>query len=139
MTYGFLLRPQQERFTVKKLFMSEPTIDQMNEAIALFMNVKPYEDSRYGILYNSPVDRKTCFNLQYHSSWDWLMPVVEKIESLGFCVYIQNDACWIKPGRPRLKYSDSELSNEGKKEAVFKICFRFIQWYNKQQSNEHKA
>lgn len=27
-------------------------------------------------------------DLQYHSSWDWLMPVVEKIESLGYTFHI---------------------------------------------------
>lgn len=58
---------------------NEPTIEQMNEAIALFMGNKPYEDSRYGILWNSPVDGKTCFSLQYHSSWDWLKPVINEI------------------------------------------------------------
>jgi pyoverdine/dityrosine biosynthesis protein Dit1 len=27
--------------------------------------------------------------LQYHTSWDWLMPVVQKIESLGYVFTIQ--------------------------------------------------
>jgi hypothetical protein len=32
---------------------------------------------------------------QYHSSWDWLMTVVEKIEDLGFRVYSTKDSCQI--------------------------------------------
>ncbi len=48
-------------------------IEENNKLIAEFMNVdhvdidQAYED--YG-------------ELKYHTSWDWLMPVVEKIESL---------------------------------------------------------
>lgn len=32
---------------------------------------------------------------QYHSSWEWLMTVVEKIEELGFRVYLAKDSCQI--------------------------------------------
>ena len=32
---------------------------------------------------------------QYHSSWEWLMTVVEKIEELGFRVYLAKDPCQI--------------------------------------------
>ncbi len=31
--------------------------------------------------------------LQYHSSWDWLMPVVEKIENLGYEFTIVENRC----------------------------------------------
>ena len=54
-----------------------------NEIIADFMGLKSFEDSRYGTLWPSPLKAKTpatCFGLCYHESWDWLMPVVEKIE-----------------------------------------------------------
>jgi len=29
--------------------------------------------------------------MKYHTSWDWLMPVVQKIESLGYVFTIQDD------------------------------------------------
>jgi hypothetical protein len=32
---------------------------------------------------------------QYHSSWEWLMPVVDKIEDLGFRVYLDKYSCQI--------------------------------------------
>ncbi len=32
---------------------------------------------------------------QYHSSWEWLMTVIEKIEDLGFRVYATKDSCQI--------------------------------------------
>ena len=33
-------------------------------------------------LSNLELDNKEIFDLKFHTSWDWLMPVVEKIESL---------------------------------------------------------
>jgi hypothetical protein len=32
---------------------------------------------------------------QYHSSWEWLMTVVDKIETLGFRVYLSNHSCQV--------------------------------------------
>ena len=53
-----------------------------NKLIAEFMGgqrVLPNED-----FYCMPTHNNLCYavsELQYHASWDWLMPVVEKIES----------------------------------------------------------
>ena len=63
---------------------NEVTIDVMNEAIARFAEIKTFDDSRYGILYVSPADGKTCFSLRYHCSWDWLCPVWVKFRDLKF-------------------------------------------------------
>jgi|TARA_E500000305_G_scaffold94043_1_gene82822 hypothetical protein len=52
-----------------------------NKLIAEFMGgqrVLPDED-----VYNMPTHNNLCYGvneLQYDTSWDWLMPVVEKIE-----------------------------------------------------------
>lgn len=122
--------------------MSEPTTHQMNEAIALFMDVKPYEDSKYGLLYNSPIDGKTCFSLQYHSSWDWLWPVVEKIANLDdgkYNIHISSTgqwACYIS----RDDVFDDEITSFGGFEPVimnvFKAVYQFILWYQKQHPND---
>lgn len=45
-------------------------------------------------------DHRICeeFELQYHKSWDWLMPVVDEIETMEdfrFDMQIQNDRCTI--------------------------------------------
>ncbi len=55
-----------------------------NTLIAEFMGgqrVLPDED-----VYNMPTHNNLCYGvneLQYDTSWDWLMPVVEKIENGG--------------------------------------------------------
>lgn len=59
--------------------------------------------------------------LQYHSSWDWLMPVVEKIVntdvSEGFIVIAGEPSLFtIKIGRSI--------------QTVWEATIQFIQWYN---------
>lgn len=65
-----------------KAMSNEPTIEQMNETIALFMGYEKYED-RYGIWFKKEGLIKSLHpklqSLRYHSSWDQLMPVVKKI------------------------------------------------------------
>lgn len=72
--------------------------------------------------------------LLYHSSWDWLMPVVEKIESFD-CKYID---CIFKIERYQCKvyyntvYMIYDRSNIGtsKINSVWIAAIRFIKWYN---------
>jgi len=79
--------------------------------------------------------------LKFHSSWDWLMPVVEKIDSLGYeteilsyndvkdssrinqCVILQNNNVIVRP--------DAKT----KIEATWQAVVDFIQWHNSTVSN----
>ena len=63
------------------------------------------------------------------------MPVVEKIEALGFSVKIYNGACEIIPARPgeKYRYHYSQVRNdEDKKLGTHEGVFQFIEWYNTQ-------
>ena len=59
--------------------------DKNNKLIALFMGLE--EDGVDGYLvdmdkdYGYQIIHESCF--LYNSSWDWLMPVIEKIENDG--------------------------------------------------------
>lgn len=59
--------------------------DKENKLIALFMGLE--EDGVDGYLvdmdkdYGYQIIHESCF--LYNSSWDWLMPVIEKIENDG--------------------------------------------------------
>jgi hypothetical protein len=57
------------------------TIEQNNIMIAEFMGYIDNGCSEEGFLIN-PITKydEDIESLEYHSSWDWLMPVVEKIE-----------------------------------------------------------
>lgn len=99
--------------------------------------------------------------LKFHESWDWLMPVVEKIEDLGFTTSIKTRYVRINPiemprydnyiswisfyennwhSKTPCPYLDDNLDagyeltgNEtlSKKQAIYKAVVRFIKWYNK--------
>ncbi len=68
-------------------------------------------------------------NLPFHNDWNWLMQVVEKIESLGYRVTIVRHICRID----LTEESKLIISEDIKKiEAVYTACLEFIKWYNKQ-------
>ena len=48
---------------------------EFNEVIANFMELKKEENK-----WISPVNGSKIVNLKYHESWDWIMPVVEKLK-----------------------------------------------------------
>ena len=68
-------------------------------------------------------------SLKYHKDWNWLMEVVEKIESLGYRIEIVKHIC-------RIYLSNKETiiisENIPKVEAVYNACVEFIKWYNNQ-------
>lgn len=77
--------------------MTDMTLIQQNEILAKFMGWKeipemPYVKNRYqqmqGLLWFAS-------ELKFHSSWDWLMPVVEKLESIGFALHIDEDTVYL--------------------------------------------
>lgn len=56
-----------------------------NKLIAKFCDISlKYQNHNIMIWGNSDSTEILSGELQYHCSWDWLMPVVEKIESKGF-------------------------------------------------------
>lgn len=62
--------------------------------------------------------------VNYADSWDWLMPVVEKIESSGFNVLIEDNFCRIGQ---ELQVKATTMT---KIESVYKAVVEFIKWYN---------
>jgi hypothetical protein len=77
---------------------------------------------------------------KFHSSWDWLIPVVEKIENIKcsvngrFGVYISSNNCAIQS--TKLFMSDRndryyfDICDDTKFNAVYKSVIEFIKWYN---------
>lgn len=111
----------------------EPTIEQMNEAIGVFMGYKMY-DKRYprnhGI--GAPeVEPERCLIIQktkYHTSWDWLMPVVKKIKGMHFDILqrtlIMEYMHAAAPMNSALISIDLEKLHAG--------VYNFLLWYNQQ-------
>lgn len=115
-----------------------------NKLIAEFMDgYKRYYSDTLGMVwdheyYTPPLAGGKCDeDLKYHSSWDWLMPVVEKIESLKFDVRINgvtdhagglHQSCYIEDWK-----SDdvAKYHSSSKIESVYKAVVEFIKWHNK--------
>lgn len=115
---------------------------EFNKLIAEFMGGYDHGGSfNFGAdndKYNLPqwADYK---ELQYHSSWDWLMPVVEKIQDTPAIIFEYTFSlipfCRIMyvPKNGAHKYFISPQSNEITGiEAVCDCILQFIQWYNSQ-------
>ena len=68
--------------------------------------------------------------LLYHSDWNWLMEVVEKIESLGYKINNFSNNNYIYIGKDNVSSVIINEANLTKKEAFYKACVEFIKWYN---------
>jgi hypothetical protein len=67
-------------------------------------------------------------DLKYHSSWDWLMPVVEKIENTeDVSVVIENDNAYIQGVFNFSVFEDTKLKS------VYSVVIKFIKWYNERR------
>jgi hypothetical protein len=80
--------------------------------------------------------------LKFHNDWNWLMEVVEKIESLEF--YPKNSTCigfdsfGVEINKKRCditRYGDFTLNllqgnGSTRIESVYNACVEFIKWYN---------
>ena len=64
--------------------------------------------------------------LIYHSSWDWIMSVVEKIEASSGNFVICLNTCEINAG----KFDCYLIEADSKIEAVWLSVVEFIKWHN---------
>lgn len=73
-------------------------------------------------------------NLQYNSSWDWLMKVVEHIENTFEDVNILFflNGCSIESTNFSI-----DIDRNTKIEAVYKAIIEFINWYNENNNDTH--
>ena len=126
---------------------SKKEIEINNKLIAEFISIKNKNDLGYhGLYFNHPkISWAGIFYKEYefHSSWDWLMPVVNHIECMfeidksisklninSYCVsfYLPTmgticAGCY--------KKSKEEIKFSSKIEAVYYVVVEFIKWYNK--------
>lgn len=125
-------------------------ITENNKLIAEFMG---FEKTKQGGLYISPdgfewerfldVENYILPNqFLFHSSWDWLMKVVEKIENLqdenSCAIYnVRIEQCFVEIIINHISETIVEVDSNSKIQAVYQACVEFIKWYNEQnKTNE---
>ena len=119
------------------------TILENNKLIAKFMGGKQ-TDRGYFIPYwcivnMASIDLGRGKISKYHTSWDWLMPVVEKIESLGYNLHISKKGIMLTEGgllTPGICFYSE--GRDTKLQGVYRCVVDFIKWYNKQDKDEIK-
>lgn len=70
---------------------------------------------------------RVCYNF----SWDWLMPVVEKIESLGYDFSIDN--CYVRIWDGGQSNFEMTFSEPTKLLTAYFAVIEFIKWYNNER------
>ena len=96
------------------------TTEENNRLIAEFMGAE-IDGLNYRVVCYDNV--KVCMRpslLQYHTSWDWLMPVLKKI---NLKLTPQNYDEWRMISKPT-EYTIESVHNQ---------AVQFIEWYNKQK------
>ena len=103
-----------------------------NKLIAEFMGIESYPNRGYTMFIFEEDNHRTDIDLHYHTSWNWLMPVIEKINTMDdyrFSVQIHHcltDICDTNGG---VKYIVDEQGHETI-EATYKAVVEFIKQYN---------
>ena len=114
-----------------------------NKLIAEFMGEKlPYKNEQNkwefdvqgaGKISSTNIEDLFRFmGYNYHNDWNYLMLVVEKIESIkGTQIFINGISCEIMfKGKTISKHFNTKI------EAVYNACVTFIEWYNKQTAGK---
>ncbi len=121
--------------------MNEQEILEGNKLIAEFMGfVKDgflwkHRDVKLSKYYPKNIfEGDNTNSFKFHSSWDWLMPVVEKLECLENCRFqfeiYTGPRCFIYDNSHDLIEGDSDT----KLQAVYESIVEFIKWYSAQES-----
>jgi hypothetical protein len=73
--------------------------------------------------------------LKFHTDWNWLMQVVEKIENFGFEFFIVESRCKIAHNTDHSIETIIDFEIIGTKiQATYNACVDFVKWYNNQIS-----
>jgi hypothetical protein len=60
-----------------------------NRLIAEFMGIESYKSTKYTMFVYEENNHRTDVDLHYHTSWDWLMPVIHSILNYKLEIYNQ--------------------------------------------------
>ena len=102
-----------------------------NKLIAGFIGIEKFKDL-LATIHNGKIsiDSDIYEQSKFHSDWNWLMEVVEKIENYNEftnVLFTPNGCaidCYVENGFAFSNDCDTKI------EAVYNACVEFIKWYN---------
>ncbi len=111
-----------------ELHKGELTTSQSeSEWMCTYANLQ-YEDARDDFPFLKPMDY-----LKFDSDWNWIMEVVEKIESI-YAVSIIGSHTMTHVCSIFLGNNESKIGRgNSKREAVIRAIWEFLNWYNQQE------
>tara|TARA_B110000977_G_C10706451_1_gene349481 strand:- start:214 stop:555 length:342 start_codon:yes stop_codon:yes gene_type:complete len=108
-----------------------------NKLIAEFMEFhRDTEDlyliDNYNLRSENQFQATYVREMKFHSSWDWLMPVVEKIENFGYEFIIVESRCYVKHNTDHSVEELFHIETIGSKlDTTYDAVVQFINQYNK--------
>lgn len=101
-----------------------------NKLIAEFMEVKFSEtDFTDDVTFGGNADA-----VRYHRDWCWLMPIIDKIESLhscSYCVGLQYAFAYVSDKSQHGNPYIVRATGMTRIETAYNLVIKFINWYNK--------
>ena len=107
-----------------------------NKLIAEFMGIPSYKQGRYLMFEYADNNHRTEQDLAYHTSWDWLMPVVEKIEEddeIDVNILLNGTRIFKWRTDTDIVNNVAQISFDKKIEHVYDAVVEFIKEYNDEQ------
>ena len=102
-----------------------------NKLMAEFMGLTRDRPSPDMFFNMEDCPNAVSFEVKYNTDWNWLMAVVEKIESMDFVLNIRQGHVSIVNNSGKTPfYTGSDIVEESKIESVYNTCIEFIKWYN---------
>jgi hypothetical protein len=130
--------------------MKTEEIEEGNRLIAEFEGMKHVNDDPEvypeGYMYSENEGTWKVSDLQYHASWDWLMPVVEKINSVPFqhchitkfqCIITteaRDSTGFLIAPTKTINVAYREISKKPLIEIVWEAVLQYIKFYNSQKT-----
>lgn len=104
-----------------------------NKLIAEFLGWDINSPSTFPIHLHQEEETQGHWEFKFDTDWNWLMEVVDKIDSLGYIFKLQgNSATFFKNKTFKEPiWNDSFIGNT-KIEATYNAVVEFIKWYNEQ-------
>jgi hypothetical protein len=114
------------------------TTTEKNLLIALFMGYESYIFRGRTMIIFEEDNHRTDNDMYYHASWDWLIPVLKKIDDLLYASYVDSDNTvqdfinkWWETNTKTLQYTNDQLKFGTDINEVYDDVIDFINFYNK--------